>query len=366
LGIAVVTHRASLALGSNNDVQALQDLLGAASLKFWTSLVGVALSIITSGYFRHLTAQLEVTASDFSQELSRRLCFRRQESDAQLANDLLSRQLAAVTDLRDALLQQGRESGAQIVKELKSLREGMVSVTADTFSQLVEMTAKQLSIAIESSLSGVGDTFDSINADLKRVLQQIAPLPEMFASLSQDVNRSVSEVARLLKETGRDFNTEVTKAKASAGEIAAEFLSGSSSVQRMNDSLSSHTDSISRIVASFERLGDLDRVSQLLNETADALRSCSDTLLSNWRQQSLHIKSVDEGLAHTVATLPTVFGQYSESLRNFSQQFEDHLTRALGSLTAQIESLESSQNSLTTIAQNLHGVGKNGLLHRKR
>src|SRR5262249_19293447 len=120
LGIAVVTYRASVALGSNGDLQALCDLLGAASLKFWTSLVGVALSILCSGYFRHLTAEFDLTASDFSYALSKALPIARQEHAFVLSNNLLSRQIDSLIDLKNTLSQRQREASLEIVEEIRS------------------------------------------------------------------------------------------------------------------------------------------------------------------------------------------------------------------------------------------------------
>ena len=360
LGIAVVIYRASLALGSSNDLQALRDLLGAASLKFWTSLVGVALSVITSGYFRHLTARFNVATSDFSYALSRRVSFLSQEYSLQMTNIYLSRQVEALHELRTAVLQREEESSDKIVKELQSLQKGMISVTENTFSELVEKSTSELSSAITNSLRDVANTFVSINIDLKLIMEQVQQLPNSFRSLSQEVNHSSLETAGQIQGAGRVLMDDLGKAKIASSEIAAEFAQSSDCANRIRISLDSLPDAIAKVTESLSRLSALQDVSQKLHEAAAAIRASSDALVVNWQQQADHVSSIDQKLGHTVATLPTVFTQYSESLQKFTEEFDSHLGSVLGSLATQVESLESSQDSLRGIAEALHASLNNG------
>lgn len=358
LGIAVVIYRASLALGTSGDLQALRQLLGAASLKFWTSLVGVALSIATSGYTRHLMARYNVTVADFSHALSQRVFFLSQEYSLHLASSLQAQQLVALQSLRTLIDQSGKETSKEIVSELRGLREAMQTVTEDTFSELVQKSTAELSSAISASLQNTAQTFSTINENLKLIAAQVEPLPESFKSVSEQVAKASSEMTSQLESAGRHFNDDLGKARVSTSQIASEFLTSSDHASRISMALATVPDALAKVTASLAGLSQLESVSQRLHEAAAAVRSSSDALLVNWKQQAEHVSNVDAKLANTVATLPTLFGQYSDSLRMFSEEFEKHLGRVLGALASQVESLESSQNDLRMIAESLHASSR--------
>jgi hypothetical protein len=356
LGIAVVIHRASIALGSSNDIQAIQELLNAAGSKFWTSLVGVAFSIITSAAIHWRTAGHIIAAAEFSRSLSERIFFLSPEYSLHLTNILQSQQINALKDLSGTVLHSGKDAAREIIFGFKSFEEGMKSITKDTFSDLVHRSTSELSNAIEVSLKGVAQTFVTVNEQLESIVQRIQPLPENFGNISESIIKASVATNLQFDESVRHLSDNFGKAKLLSAEINADFSSSAGHAEEIRKVLTFIPDSLVKATASLEHLGRLDNVSQRLHESAAAVRSASDSLLASWKQQADHVSSIDAKLGHTVATLPTVFTQYSEGLKKFSEDFENHLIRVLGSLSSQIEALESSQNSLRGVAESLHAA----------
>jgi hypothetical protein len=195
-----------------------------------------------------------------------------------------------------------------------------------------------------------------VNEQLESIVQRIQPLPENFGNISESIIKASVATNLQFDESVRHLSDNFGKAKLLSAEINADFSSSAGHAEEIRKVLTFIPDSLVKATASLEHLGRLDNVSQRLHESAAAVRSASDSLLASWKQQADHVSSIDAKLGHTVATLPTVFTQYSEGLKKFSEDFENHLIRVLGSLSSQIEALESSQNSLRGVAESLHAA----------
>lgn len=387
-------------------IEALNNLLGGASLAFTTSLVGLLSSLAYSFFEKRILYRTEVRLSSFNQQIERLLDRITPEKLAAQTLEQAERQTARLERFSSDLAVQLAEAIDEkmvlnVVPELRDIVHGLEDLAkvhddrlVQAMEKLVNEFRRQVGGAFEDQLEGLAETLRKTSEMLERTLressQEVAKGTEQ--SIAQ-ITVAGTELSAALRESSTTAAERILYAGTEAGksiESGAQLFTKSQ--QALRETLRVAEDTLERGESVATALGEsADRVATAASDTASlvkdvgpvasqlesAARSCrqvseglaglsnqigaaTEVLLQGVREATESWETQADRFASTDEKLGSVFGQieagligYTTSIEEFWSKNDQHLGNALNHIAGAVEELRE-------VAEDLHGNGKIG------
>ena len=311
LGIAVVIHQASTALVDAGDPAALRTLLSAAALKFWTSLTGVALSIICAQHCRSRIQEFTVQLGRFTRELS---CL------APLAGP------------------------QRMLDEMASMRADLGTIAEKTLAGLLETTTGVLKSAVDESIGRMTAPVERLYASLEALRENLETLTGQVVEACTNLENATATFATSLGESSQKLREDFSDVTGSATKVRQSFGAAAVDAAKTWKSLNKLSSMTDKLHAAMESLSRLEGVPESLTATGESLRQAADDLSTVWDGHAGRVEHLDQQLASTLTNLPGVFDQYAGALRTYTGDLDAHLTSTLDTLMQWVQRIEALQS----------------------
>ena len=278
LGVVAVISKAALALGASNSdatkqVDALRDLLDAASFKFVTSLVGVFASITYSLFFRWRRIGVEREIAGLAVDFHRRIFILNPTAFLRQIREEGQRQTGCLETMATNI---GVAVGKQFTEATRIMGEalGRLDETVKAMGSQMGEKTDLMRAAIDGLSGGIVET---TSKDLEKLVQSAVQ------ALNSTLKDHLDEVAQSLKATGKEIDATrmaFSEVATHAGTVRGEYAT-------LADEIRTRTEEISELLLSAE-----SKVEQNLKGAATA----ADTI-----QTAIHAaaeNAVDEIRSH--------------------------------------------------------------------
>jgi hypothetical protein len=352
LGIAVVIHQASTLKGAEE----LPKVLAPAALKFWTSLAGVALSLITAFHFR--------------------LGIRKASESAIIFSRLLSTVAPPVGSIH-------------IFQELCALRSEIGTPTEDAIREVVEHAKVVFDVALEKAHGAVknsaqllSDQAVEMQSEFEKIVENVfkccealkfstttltGELKDASGHLRDGMDTATSFYSKTLGIAGEKLRSElagaatafegsigetVTKVRADFGQIAKDTGAAKRNLSAVALDAEKAGKSLQKIEMAMEglavlgnQLNELGGLPGALLNVRETLQETSANLSVLWGGYVRRLEVLDKQLAGSLSELPKSFQQYAESLEGYTRGLDQHLDKSLVGLMEWVQRIEEIQSN---------------------
>lgn len=310
-GIALVIRKAGQALENAGDVNALAELLSAAGLKFWTSLTGVLLSLVCA---QHCRVRLNRVVGT----------------------------LATVTRRLDILAPV--EGHHQLLDVMMSIRNEMGTIAEDTSQRIAREAASVISTSVESSMAMISKGVEQLGREVGNLVSKFTEVRLQLEASRSALVAATGNLASTFDDSGSNLQvcfTEIVNSaslvKASFGSLAADALKA----ERSTTKLSELVGSISEIAPAFTKFEGLPAS---LTSATESLGKTALDLKTIWNGYEIKITKLDAQFAQSLATLPSIFEQYSDALAKYTMDLDEHLTASLSQMSDWVKHMQFLRN----------------------
>lgn len=311
LGLAVVIYQASVALGDAGDPTALRNLLATASLKFWTSLSGVALSLMCAHHCRTRLQSFSLDLGRFTNKLS---------------------YLAPV-------------AGPQrLLDEMAGLRHDLGTIGERTLSGLQERITAVLGDAVAGSIGNMAAPVGELNASLDALREKLDLIAAQVTGTCTSLKEATTAFGTAVGESGQQLRQDFSEVATSGTKMRQSFADAAEDAEQTWKSLNRLSSMTGKLNEAMTALSRLDGVPETLTSTSKALRESAENIAGVWKGHVGRVEHLDQQLASTLTHLPVVFDQYARALQSYTSDLDTHLTTTLNRLMEWVERIESLQH----------------------
>ena len=340
-GLAAGVGSASSGLASSNPgeiTSSLQQLLGGASLAFWTSIVGIVCSILFVVVERIATRRLHIALDDWVGAIESRLERVTPEGVA----------LQQLEQARRATTQLERFNSELIFSLEKALDEKIAGRLSPQLEQLLEAVEGLRADRSTDSGRMINDALDRFTAAMQdRAGSQF----EEMASIVGDLNRTLQETVSGLARSQQDVRTALNSV------LSAVSTSMDEGATAMNETLQkSLSDITSAVAAASEHMAE-----RLTTSSATAAAEMSDTVGSVARYLQSAAESLDQSTQRSEQVLSgmTTFVEELNELRSTVESTHQQIQSVAGPVErAAREIREASDRTAETLSRTSDLVGR--------
>ena len=334
IGLAAALYFAVQGLDAtaNQDVmqQRLSELLGAATVKFTTSVAGLLCSLVLSIATRIAETILSAKITRLCHSIERRLRVITQEK---MAAEQLQQMKAQTKQLEEF----NQSFATSLAEALEASFTRSISQAFDEPLQNLDRTIKDITRSASSSSEG---TLQKIADNLRDTLQQGAG-QEMQAITRglNSVQSALSEVTENLKQSGGDFGTRI---EASVSRIE----------QAINTSQGALTSTVDKTKEQFDRILTLlgDRVDKDIANVEQGMTAAAARAGSQ----------LENSMSGVFARLDDAMTPMSEGLSGLTEtlnKLDESLKRQNSSISSSSQHFTSLHNSLTKLVAEMSNAG---------
>ena len=373
VGLAAGVGSASSGLASSNPgeiTSALQQLLGGASLAFWTSIVGIVCSILFVVGERSVTRRLHIALVDWVGALESRLervtpegvALQQLEQARRTTTQLERFNTELIFSLEKAL---DEKIAGRLSPQLEQLVEAVEQLRADRSTDSGRMINDALDKFTAAMQDRTGSQFDemaSIVAELNRTLQDsVAGLAQSqhdartaLDSVLSTVRTSMDDSASAMNKSLQESLGEITSAVAAASEQMAERMTTSSTTAaaEMSNTVGSITEYLQSAAESLDQ--STQRSEQVLSgmtSFVEELNVLRGTIESTHRhigsaaepvvRAAREIREASDRTAETLSTTSNLVGRVDEVV-NALEQHEQSIASAWMRYQERFEDIDKS------------------------
>lgn len=364
-GLAAVLYYATQGINQGDtDIQkALSSLLGAATLKFMTSIAGLFSSIIISVLALRASSHVSRLCSEICQELEVRFQFAIQEK-------LAVEHLKEAREQTAALKRFSTDLAMSIAEPVKS---GVISAMTPLQNEIKNLADS----VIQGGKEGVDKITEGIPQKIEDAANIIANASVNLQSASGELERITSSLERKISEAGTAFGETMSGASSNVANtvsgIGTQVSSLQDSMAGLDNILDAHRDKFQELVnATHNAASALDtaadrhaRAAQPIADAADRISTAAGTIQelgrivqethqslasihaqikeSNaelnqfWQAHDGRFSDVDQELAHVVNRIIEGNSNYQTSVTAFVTELASKLGDALNHLSAAIQ-----------------------------
>lgn len=246
VGLVAALNFANEAVGGDVEeaVDGLQDLLAAATFKFWTSIAGLAASIILSFFFRLFGLWVEGQFTEVCQAIERGMAFSTPQRIFVDVRDTIEQQLEETkkinTDvamsIADGVGRQFQEhvpgmladAMKPLVASVQELTEKVGRGTEDGVGKMVEQFANQIEGSAGKHMQEMAGTLQSLQESLESMQGSMNSSGDEFARRmaegSENLDKTMQEVAAAMRELIDSLREQLGTAGESFGASLEESL----------------------------------------------------------------------------------------------------------------------------------------------
>ena len=341
----------------NEAIQGLENLLAAATFKFWTSIAGLLASIVLSFAFRLYNLWLEGCFAALCHAIEERLTFSTPQRIFFDVRDTVREQLdetkkintEMAMSIADGVGRQFREQVPPILTEsLKPLVQAVeesAKRTQEGASGSMERMVGQFAETIEGSagqhLKEVSSTLERLSVSLEQMQGSMdtsgSAFAERMADGSERLNGTMQEVARAMREMVDELKNEVGDAGSRFGDSLEESL------RRMAEQSEALSERLSRQSESAA-----GAFAEQLAEAAQALKSSANESAQTSAGMAEQIRaSLGDSTEGVQVSL--------EKLRITLEEVDGRLQRQSGELSRVVERSRETAEAMSAAAGEVRG-----------
>lgn len=361
VGLIAALNFATASVGGNIDqaITGLEKLLKAATFKFWTSVAGLAMSILLSIAFRLYSQLIENAYVKFADAVESKMQFVTPQAIFAEMRELEQEQLAETkkinsevaftigetinTNLNQNLPQALHSALEPITQAVQQTSDAIVNRNTEGVDAMVDKFANTLE-------SGTGTHMKAISQTLENLQSTLSAMQGSMDSSGNEFARRMAEGAERLDTTMRDMSSAIsdlvqqlrTQVNEAGASITSELEQTLGRIAEQSEaaaqSLATHGQSASRAFAD-----NVETAARSLQESADASARASSQTVEDVRKQ---LEAAVTSMESSVARLSERMQQVDASLGTQAQAFDD--------IVAQEKAV--SQNLQTATSQLRDGV----------
>jgi len=308
IGLVAALNFANSTVGGDIDaaILGLQDLLAAATFKFWTSISGLLSSIVLSFIFRLYGLSLENQFGHLCRALESKMVFATPQR--------------TFFEIRDTIREQLAETKKINTDVAVSIADGIGRQMQERFPSLLSDSLQPLVSAVQNSANRARD---DASGNMEQMVNQFAQTLESSAGQHlRDVSTTLESLNRSLDQMQGSMNT-----------------SGEAFAQRMADGA--------------------ERLDATMREVGEAMRQLVESLRGQVGTAGhAFSKGLEDGLARLLSQTQTIADQIGEQSATSAQTFNEQIAQGAGRLDTSLRALESSLQEM--IGQLTADIGQAG------
>jgi hypothetical protein len=330
---------------------ALQNLLYAASFKFYTSIAGLGGSIILTLVLRYGTSKVEGSFDALASALEGKIIFVTPES---IAFDHYREAQEQTRNLRLFNTEVAISVGKRVEEALVATLPSHLTQAMAPMIKSLEDVARKLTEMNEGAIGKLTETF---------VTKLEGATGEHMRSLSitlGELRDSLGEINHRLDDSGSGLANNVTKSSQEMREAAIAMTTTANSMREAGAPLAES----SRLIAEASgRIADATRsVEQSVvgaqvefREVGKMLRTTLEATAAHWADYEKRFKDVDESLSSVLDRIIQSVQENLEALRGFMEKIDVKLSGAVDKLGGGIDELTEFAQQMEQVTARLNG-----------
>lgn len=374
LGIAVVIHQASNLKSSEE----LPRLLAPAALKFWTSLIGVFLSLVCAFHYRARVRNASESITVFARKLSsvvptigivhllQEISALRSEIGTP-AEDAIQEVVAHATATFEAALEKAhgavQKSAELLVKQTGDLTLEFKKITKEVsescnalsgatngFSSELQEASGSLRVGMEVAASSYSNILGTSSEKLKAELKEAANAFEISltgasTTLRMEMEKAGTAVSGSFGDLTGKMREDFIQVGKDADRVKRGFKAAALDAEKTGESLQNISVATDGLVEFGKQLNELRGLSASLVTVQATLQNTAGTLSSLWNGYVKRLEYLDKQLAGSLSELPKSFQQYADSLESYTRDLDQHLDTSLNGVMAWVQRIEEIQRT---------------------
>lgn len=322
IGLVAALNFANTAVGGDVDqaVAGLQDLLAAATFKFWTSIAGLLSSIALSFIFRLYSMHLEGRFAAFCRALEDRMVFATPQRIFVDVRETMAQQLAETKKINTEV---AMSIGDSVGRQFKEHVPGVLSEALRPLVEAVEESTNKVGRGATEGLDRMVEEFvRSIEGSAGRQMQDLsdtlARLQQSLSSMHGSMNSSGDDFARRMAEGSERLNATMQDVAAAMRDLIDGLKAEVGAAgQAFGSTLE---ESLNRLAQQSERMADeiagrsREASASFAQEVTSAARALSETANDNARASSAMSENIRKAIGESVDGLQGGLDRVSESL----------------------------------------------------
>jgi len=343
----------------NKTRDALQSLLGGASLAFVTSIIGLLTSIVFSIKEKHKLHEFEklrriwISAldsslqritieevnrkvleegvkqtrvlSDFSEQLAFQLATAIETKIAEPIGGVLSSLQESIEKMAENQAQASDDTLREIVDQFSESITGAAGTQMDEFAQNIQTMSSHL----ETQIAAVHSQQEAINQQSVQVVENLSgAFGEGANHLQQEISSSIDSILDGLSTTIEEMTSVLN---ATVGNVSQQLNNTASTFSASVDGLSGATDTIQNVMSGSRQLMEAQRElldgSAIVNEKLTSVSSSINSAVERIRQSSEMSDTTVETIGRTVSEISKGIDRLASANSNIEQVWHDYQSR---------------------------------------
>jgi hypothetical protein len=374
LGIAVVIHQASNLKSSEE----LPRLLAPAALKFWTSLIGVFLSLVCAFHYRLRIRNVSESMTVFARKLSSAvpmigIVHLFQEISAlrseigRPAEDAIQEIVDHATATFDTAIEKAhgavQKSAELLVRQTEDLRLEFNKITNEVsqscdvlsgatngFSRAIQELTGSLRVGMEVAVSSYSDILGTSSEKLKVELKEAANAFEISlngasTTLRHEMEKAGTAVSGSFGDLTGKMREDFIQVGKDADRVKRGFKAAALDAEKAGESLQNICVATDGLTEFGKQLNELKGLAASLMTVQATLQNTAVSLSSLWNGYVNRLEHLDKQLAGSLSELPKSFQQYADSVGSYTRDLDQHLDTSLKGVMAWVQRIEEIQRA---------------------
>jgi septation ring formation regulator EzrA len=336
--------------------EALENLLHAASFKFYTSIAGLGGSIILTVILRYGISKIESSFDSLASALEAKLEFITSES---IAFDQYKEAKEQTRNLKLFNTEVAISVGRHVEQAISSTLPNFFANAMAPIAKTLEQVAQKLTSVNEEAISKLAGTITerldgSTGEQLKSLSKTLAELRESLGTINSRLDESGTGLANNLTKSSQEMLQALGAIKDTANAMQAATSPLGESARQMADA-SGHILESNRAV----QVG-VDRAQTEFRDVANILRSTLEATTKSWENYDGRFSEVNEELGRILDRILRSVQENLEALRGFMEKIDAKLSGAVDRLGGGIDELTEFAQQMEQVTARLNGGGNGG------
>ncbi len=317
---------------------ALESLLGGAALAFWTSIFGIASSIIFSWAEHREVHKFEICLSEWNEELDKRLDRITYESIAREQLKESKKQTSVFESFSNDLAFQIAQAIEQNVMEpmspvfgqlqntLSEIQGNQANTNEAMLNGIVGKFQESINGAAGEEMKALAETIKSLNEDFKTSVTQLTNAVKDVAQITVGTQNLVQEVQTLLVDA-KDAYEKLQNIIEPLDNISKEFSATSSMIVNTSKYIM--------------------EVNQHIDASVNNLVGNQEKLKNIWQDYQARFEGVDNSLGGTFEKIDGALSSYTGSMNEYIKSLDDHTSSIVNQLAGAISELQDTVETLS-------------------
>ncbi|BAZ93751.1 uncharacterized protein FOKN1_1353 [Thiohalobacter thiocyanaticus] len=344
VGLVAGIYLASDGLGGGVEEakQALERLLGGASLAFMTSIVGLFFSLLFSALEKRWVHRFDRLINEWVNELDNRLS---RVTPEHLARESLkeARQQTSIFaafsndlafSISKVLEEQVKAPMSEAMERLVSAVEGLRADQGASNEAMLKEVVSQFSDSIQGAagteMEAFAETVRSLNDNLVTSVNELS-------EVAKDIGTITGDTAKILDRTGELVN-EIQEAYEHLTGAADPLVAAADRVQEGSAALQD---------AALKVTGSTDSIGQAVENLAEL----QENVKAAWDDYQSRFEDVDNSLGRTFQEIDDGLSRYTSSMREFVEQLDAHASSIVRDLSGAVKELGEGIEELREVME---------------